>query len=98
MLKSMSPTRLTPHYDPGSRPIEASKTNQEDYLKYLLIAAALSLGFSGACSAQTSTPSSNPNAQSQVSPSPQTPTAQPASASVRNKCHIEGQQLVCSKA
>jgi hypothetical protein len=67
-------------------------------MRYLLIAAALSLGLSGACLAETSSPSSNPNAQSQALTSPHTPAAQMASAPVKNKCHIEGQQLVCSKA
>jgi len=42
-------------------------------MKYLLLAAALSLGVAGGAAAQTSAPSTNPSAHSQPSTSPQGP-------------------------
>ena len=68
-------------------------------MKYLLITAALSLGASGACLAQTSMPSSHHSAHSKASVSLNGQKGQPAlaQAKVNNKCHIEGTQLVCTQ-
>jgi len=74
-------------------------------MKYLLVAAALTLGFCGTCFAQT--PMSNSmskmsNSMSKMSNSMSKMGEASMSAPVlgkgtspTNKCHIEGQQLVC---
>jgi hypothetical protein len=75
----------------GEKFYEDREDSRRMDMKYLLIAAALSLGFCGTCFAHTSMAKHHKASMSKDAPVLGKKTMP------KNNCHLEGQQLICKK-